>query len=63
MAMEVNAKSGVKRAQIEATVIRADGRIEHLGTISSSSLLWRLGARGWLARRRIRKANATVQKI
>lgn len=31
----VPAASGVCRAEIEATIIRADGTVEHLGTIAT----------------------------
>lgn len=58
--MDSTAKSPVKRVQIQATVIRADGRIEELGTVSDSSRLWRFGLGRWLANHRIRKANARI---
>lgn len=30
----INAPANVRRAEIQATVIRADGRVEHLGTVA-----------------------------
>lgn len=52
MSGEMIAAANVSEASIEATVIRADGRIEHLGTIAFYSrnplkrLAWRIGR--WL---------------
>ena len=57
--MQVSAKGPIKRVQIEATVIRADGTVEELGRIADSSSYWKLIGRRF-ARRRIRKANAKV---
>jgi hypothetical protein len=37
--VQVGGGSGVARATIEATVIRADGTVEHLGVIADSGLL------------------------
>lgn len=48
MSGEMLANANISEASIEATVIRADGRIEHLGTISYFSrnplkrLAWRV---------------------
>ena len=54
---DVSAKGPVKRVQIEATVIRADGTREDLGVVSDSKWRW-WDPRKRLADRRIRKANA-----
>jgi hypothetical protein len=55
----MDAPGPVKRIQLEATVIRADGRIEALGVISDSK--WgRWDPRRWLANRRIRRANGRI---
>jgi len=54
----INATGSVKRTQIEATIIRADGTREELGVIADSSRRWRFGPGRWFARRRIRRANA-----
>jgi hypothetical protein len=58
--MEVLARNKVKRVQIEATILRADGRIDKLGTISDSSWYWRWGPGRWLSRRRIARANRSL---
>ena len=54
---EVSARGPLKRIQIEATVIRADGTVEPLGVISDSSWRWRYGPGRFLAWLRIRKSN------
>lgn len=56
--MQTTTVGKVKRVQIEATVIRADGRREELGLISDSAWYWRWGIGRWLAARRTRKVNA-----
>lgn len=46
----------VKRVQIEATVIRVNGTVEHLGVVADSK--WkRHDPRSWLSSRRIKQAN------
>ena len=44
-------RSGVRRAAIEATIVRADGRVERLGVISyhHKNPLLRLVWRAWIA--------------
>lgn len=54
---DLSAKGPVKRLQIEAVVIRADGTREDLGVVSDSSLRWRFGPGRFLAWRRTRRAN------
>lgn len=57
---QLAAKSGAKHAQIEATVIRADGTIEHLGTVADSK--WgRFSISRLLASRRIQRANSKTE--
>ncbi len=56
---EQTATGKVKRVQLEAVVIRADGSRHDLGTISDSAWYWR-GPLVWLANRRIRRANRSV---
>lgn len=56
---EVMGKSPVKRVQIQATVIRADGTREELGVISDSNFRWRWFHR-FFANRRIARANRNV---
>lgn len=53
----MDAKGPVKRVQIEATIIRADGTRENLGTIADSAKHWTYGPGRLLARWRIHKAN------
>lgn len=53
------AKGPVKRVQIEATVIRADGTRVELGRIADSSPWWNRFLKP-LADRRIRKANERI---
>ena len=53
---DLHAAGPVKRVQIEATVIRADGRVERLGVISDSKWRW-WDPRRWSADRRIHQAN------
>ena len=52
----MEAQGPIKQVQIEATVIRADGRVERLGVVSDSKWKW-YSPRRWLARRRIERAN------
>ena len=50
MVTDLGAKQDVKRVQISATVIRADGTRENLGVISDSARWWRYGpgrVRAW----------------
>ncbi len=50
----------LKRVQIEAVVIRADGTRENLGVVSDSA--WRrFDLRRWLAARRTRRANRRLE--
>lgn len=56
----IGANGPVKRVQIEATIIRADGTIEKLGTISDSSWRWRFTPLRLISRFRILKANRRV---
>jgi hypothetical protein len=51
----LDAESKVRRVQIEAVVIRADGSREDLGRIADSSRWWVIGR--WMARRRTNRAN------
>lgn len=53
----MEAKGKIKRAQVSAVVIRADGSKVNLGTISDSARHWRYGPGKWLAHRRTRRAN------
>ena len=53
----MQAPGPVKRVQIEAVVIRADGTRENLGVVSDSKWRW-YDPRKWLAAKRIHKANA-----
>jgi len=55
--MEQTGKGPVKRVQIAATIIRADGTTEELGVIADSKWYWRLVGKR-LATRRINRANA-----
>lgn len=59
---EVTGKGTVKRVQIEAVVIRADGTREDLGVVSDSSHLWRFGPGRLLAWRRTNQANRRLKK-
>lgn len=54
---ELEAQGRVKRAQLEAVVIRADGTRHELGVISDSARHWRFGPGRLLANRRISKLN------
>lgn len=54
---DMEARGSVKHAQIEAVVIRADGRRENLGVIADSRWWWQYSPQRLLARRRTRKAN------
>jgi hypothetical protein len=56
----IGGNSPVKRVQIEATIIRADGTVEKLGTISDSSWRWRFTPLRLISRWRIHKANGRV---
>jgi hypothetical protein len=56
----IGANGPVKRVQIEATIIRADGTVEKLGTITDSSWRWRFTPLRLLSRWRIHKANGRV---
>lgn len=57
--MNQQALAPIKRATIEATVIRADGTVEQLGVVSDSR--WRKYSPARLrANRRIRRANRRV---
>lgn len=58
---EMEAKGKVKRAQIEATVIRADGTRHELGVISDSAKHWNLLGR-WLAQHKINRANKAAKR-
>jgi hypothetical protein len=51
-----------KRLQIEATIIRADGTVEHLGVVSDSSRLWRYGPGRVAAWWRTTRANRNVKE-
>lgn len=52
---------GIKRLQIEAVVIRANGQREDLGVISDSK--WgRFSVGRWLAARRTRKSNSSGER-
>lgn len=48
----MQAEAGVKAASVEATIIRADGTVEHLGRVAYyhrnplRRLLWRLSKEG-----------------
>lgn len=53
-------KGPIKRVQIEATVIRADGSVEELGRVADSSRLWNFIGRRF-ANHRIRRANARAR--
>lgn len=53
----LGAKSAVKQVQIEATVIRADGTVEKLGTISDSRWRWRFSPLRLISSWRIKQAN------
>lgn len=57
---EQTAMGPVKRVQIEAVVIRADGTCDELGVIADSSRWWNLVGRRF-ADRRIKRANARAQ--
>jgi hypothetical protein len=57
-----NARGPVKRVQLEAVVIRADGTREELGVIADSSKRWRFGLGRLLASRKIKKANARTRR-
>ncbi len=57
---EATGKGPVKRIQIEATVIRADGRREELGVVADSARRWRFGLGRWFSQRRIRQANRRI---
>ena len=54
----LGAKSAVKRVQIEATVIRADGTVEKLGTVSDSRWKWRFSPLKLISSWRIKQANS-----
>jgi hypothetical protein len=53
---EQNAMGPVKRVQIEATVIRANGTVEHLGVVADSKWRW-WHPRKRLSVRKIKRAN------
>jgi len=55
--MEQAGKGPVKRVQIAATIIRADGTVEELGVIADSKWYWRLFGKRF-SDRRIKRANA-----
>lgn len=55
-----SAKGPVKRVQIEATIIRADGTIQKLGRVADSKWYWNFGPGRWLAARRTRRANESL---
>jgi hypothetical protein len=54
---ELGAPGPVKRVQIEAVVIRADGTRIDLGRVADSSRWWRFGLGRLLASRRIKQTN------
>lgn len=54
---EARAKGPIKRTQIEAVVIRADGTREDLGVVADSARRWHYGPGRLLAGWRIRRAN------
>jgi hypothetical protein len=59
---ELGAEGKVKRVQIEATVIRANGEREQLGVVSDSAKRWRFGPgrlRAWWRTRRANKKART----
>ena len=56
--VETTARGPIKRAQIEATIIRADGTIVPLGVVSDSK--WgKISLRRALAKHRTLRANRT----
>lgn len=59
---EVSGAGPVKRVQIEAVVIRADGTRENLGVVSDSSPLWKYGPGRLLARWRTQQANKKARR-
>jgi hypothetical protein len=58
---DVQGKGAVKRVVIEATVIRADGTREELGTVADSQKRWRFGPGRLRAWWRIKQANRRMK--
>jgi hypothetical protein len=58
---DVEAKGPIKRVQIEAVIIRADGTREDLGVVADTAKRWRYGpgrVRAWM---RTKKANRRMK--
>jgi hypothetical protein len=51
----------VKRVQLEAVIVRADGTTEDLGVVADSAKRWRLGPGRLLSTLRIKRANRRLR--
>ena len=58
---EMQAVGRVKSAELELTIVRADGTVHNLGRVSSSKRRFNYGPARLLAARRIRKFNQTAK--
>lgn len=58
----MQAKGGLKKADISVRVIRADGTVDDYGKVASTSRWFRWGPGRWLADRRTRRLNRRVKE-